>query len=66
MLERGAGIVKQAHVQDRVHNFNKIKITLGPIHKHIGLIAALVSLNVFSKITSWLLSPLGFSDSFYK
>lgn len=56
MLERGAGIVKQANVKDRARNFNQIKITLGPIHKHTGPIAALASLNDFPKINSWLLS----------
>lgn len=48
----GARIVKQANVKDRESNFNKIKITLGPIHKHIGLTVALASLNDFPKITS--------------
>lgn len=48
----GAGIVKQASVKDRGCNFNKIQITLGPIHKHIGLNAALASLKDFPKITS--------------
>lgn len=52
MLERGAGIVKQDNVKDRGQNFKKFKITLGPIHKHVGLIAALASLNDFPKITS--------------
>lgn len=52
MLERGVGIVKQANVKDRARNFSQIKITLGPIHKHIGPIAALALLNDFPKINS--------------